>query len=183
MTEEAREMTRTGRQRQSTWRTAGGRLAAVALVMGGMAALAFAPSTAGAATTQTTASEISTVKNSKVGTILVAGNTVYILKPSKTACDAKCLKVWPPVVLPDGVTTPTAGTGVDESKLGTMSGADGALQITYDGKPLYWFSKDKAAGQVKGNITDKWGKWAAVVTKKSSSGSGGSTPGTGGNAF
>jgi hypothetical protein len=65
--------------------------------------------------------------------------------------------------------------------------ADGALQITYDGKPLYWFAKDKAAGDVKGNVHDKWGKWSTVVTVKSSSGSSGGTgttdAGTGGTAF
>ena len=101
--------------------------------------------------------------------MLVSGNTVYTLKPSKTACDAKCLKARPPVLLPDGVTSPTAGTGVDASKLGTMATADGAMQITYAGKPLYWFAKDKAPGQVHGNVTDKWGKWATVVTAKTGS--------------
>ena len=76
------------------------------------------------------------------------------------------------MLLPQGVTTATAGTGVDASKLGTVAAADGALQVTYSGKPLYWFSKDKAPGQVHGNVTDKWGKWSTVVTAKSSSGSG-----------
>jgi predicted lipoprotein with Yx(FWY)xxD motif len=176
-------MERTSRPRESTWRTSVGRIAAVALAIGGLSALAFAPSTAAAATGPTTASDISTAKNAKLGTILVSGNTVYTLKPSKTACDAKCLKIWLPVLLPDGVTTATAGTGVDESKLGTVATDGGALQVTYAGKALYWFSKDKAAGQVHGNLTDKWGKWSTVVTKKSSSGSGDSNAGTGGTAF
>ena len=111
---------------------------------------------AAAAPTQTTATEIDTAKNAELGTYLTAGNTVYILKPSKTACTAKCLKAWPPVLLPAGVTAATAGTGVDSSKLGTVSTPSG-LQITYGGKALYWFVKDKAPGQVKGNIKDKWG--------------------------
>ncbi len=176
-------MKHTDRQRASTWRTSFGRIAAVALAVGGLSALAFAPSAAGAATSPTTATDVSTAKSAKLGTILVAGNTVYTLKPGKTACDAKCLKAWPPVLLPDGVTTATAGTGVDDSKLGTVTTDSGALQVTYDGKALYWFFKDKAAGQVHGNVTDKWGKWSTVVTKKSSSSSGGSNAGTGGTAF
>jgi predicted lipoprotein with Yx(FWY)xxD motif len=181
-------MKRTGAQRPSTWRTSLGRLArvaAAAVAVGGLSAVAVAPSTAGAATSPTTASVISTAKNAKLGTILVSdtGNAAYALKASKTACTAACLKIWPPVLLPEGVTTATAGTGVDASKLGTMAAAGGALQVTYFGKALYWYSKDKAPGQVRGNLTDKWGKWSTVVTKKSSSGSGGSNAGTGGVSF
>ena len=49
--------------------------------------------------------------------VLVAGDTpVYTLK-GKT-CNASCQKTQPPVLLPDGVSSATAGTGVDASKLG-----------------------------------------------------------------
>ena len=146
-----------------------GASAAAALALGALSALALAPSTATAATRSTTAGVISTVKNPKLGTILVAGNTVYALKPSRTACTAKCLKVWPPVLLPRGVMSATAGAGVDASKLGTVAAAHGALQVTYSGKRLYWFAKDKAHGQVHGNVKDKWGKWSTVVTAEESS--------------
>jgi predicted lipoprotein with Yx(FWY)xxD motif len=174
-------MQRTGLQRTSTWRASLARLAritATAMAVGGLSAVAVAPSTAGAATSQRTASVISTAKNAKLGTILMAGDTVYALKASKTACTAKCLKVWPPVLLPQGLMTATADTGVDASKLGTVAAANGALQVTYAGKALYWFTKDKAAAQVKGNVTDKWGKWYTMVTAKSSSGSNTTNPGS-----
>jgi len=140
---------------------------------------------ANTATSSRTASAISTAKKTKLGTFLVAdGNAVYTLKASKTACTAKCSKTWAPVLLPQGVTTATAGSGVDASKLGTVTAAGGALQVTYSGKALYWFSKDKAPGQVHGNVNDKWGKWSTVVTVKSSSGKK-SKPnaGTGGTSF
>ena len=179
-------MNRTGVQRASSWRGALVRVAAVAATVGGLSALALAPSTAGAVTTPKTATEISAVKNSKYGTILVADTTVYALKPSKTACAAACLKAWPPVLLPDGVTAPTAGTGVDATKLGTTTTAAGAMQITYSGKPLFWFAKDTAPGQVKGNVTDKWGKWYAVTTSgKATAGSGSNSTnaGSGGSGF
>ncbi len=177
-------MQRTDGQRAATRRTSRGRVAAAALVIGVLSAVAFAPGLAAAQTARTT-SEIATVKNAKLGTILVGdGSTVYALKPSKTACTTKCLKVWTPVELPAGVTTPTAGTGVDQAKLGTAAAADGALQVTYSGKPLYWFVKDKTAGQVKGNVTDKWGKWATIATAKAKA-KPGSDPnaGTGGSSF
>jgi predicted lipoprotein with Yx(FWY)xxD motif len=156
-------------QRASTLRGSVGRVAAAALALGALSALTLAPSTATAATRSTTARVISTVKNPKLGTILVAGNTVYALKPSRTACTAKCLRVWPPVLLPRGVMLATAGAGVDASKLGTVAAAHGALQVTYSGKRLYWFAKDKAHGQVHGNVKDKWGKWSTVVTAQESS--------------
>jgi predicted lipoprotein with Yx(FWY)xxD motif len=180
--EETKDMNHTDRHRQSTWRASLGRVAVVALSIGGLSASAFASATAAAAATPTTATKISTVKNSKLGTILVAGTTVYTLKPSKTACTAACQKFWRPVLLPKGVAKPTAGNGVDATKLGTVAAAGGALQATYGGKPLYWFSLDKGPGQVHGNMTNQWGKWSTVVVKKS-----GSVPstnaGTGGASF
>ena len=88
-------------------------------------------------------------------------------KPSKTSCgDEHCLKIWPALVLPAGVTAATAGSGVSAAKLGTTMRSGGVLQVTYGGKPLYYFVGDTSAGKVTGDITDKWGKWSAVVTKK-----------------
>lgn len=142
---------------------------------------------AASATSTRTASAIATAKTTKLGTFLVAdGNAVYTLKPSKKPCDtdAKCLKAWAPVLLPSGTTTATAGGGVDAAKLGTVAAAGGALQVTYSGKALYWFFKDKAPGQVKGNVKDKWGKWHTVVTVKSKARTKPKpNPGTGGSSF
>jgi predicted lipoprotein with Yx(FWY)xxD motif len=160
------------------------RLVAIAVAVAAMAAVGLAPGLAGATTrSQTTASEVTTEKNAKLGTILVAGNTVYTQKGK--ACTGACLKTWTPVVLPDGETAATAGSGVDESKLGTKTTASGATQITYGGKPLFWCTKDKAPGDVKGNVSDKFGKWSAVVVAKASGGGSTSTTnaGTGGAAF
>jgi predicted lipoprotein with Yx(FWY)xxD motif len=168
--------------RASMFRTRLRRIVAVALVGGGLFAFASTSDAALAATRPTTASVISTVKNAKLGTLLVSGTTVYALKPSSTACTAKCLKVWPPVLLPQGVMTATAGAGVDESKLGTTGAANGARQITYAGKRLYWFAKDEAPGQVKGNLTDKWGKWYTIQTSTSAA-TATTSPGNGGVGF
>ena len=160
-----------------------GRVAAAVLAVGALS-VAMAPGIAGAQGS-TTATTISTAKDAKLGTILVAGQTpVYTLK-SKKGCDAACLTARPPVLLPQGVTTPTAGTGVDASKLGTTTADGGSLQVTYSGKPLFWSSKDTGTGKPRGVGSDKFGKWALVVTKasSSSSGGGGGNPGTGGVSF
>jgi hypothetical protein len=75
----------------------------------------------------------------------------------------------------------TAGTGVDASKLGTKPAPNGALQITYAGKPLYWSTKDKSSSQLHGTGKTKFGTWAAVVIAKSSSGSNSPTTTNAGN--
>jgi predicted lipoprotein with Yx(FWY)xxD motif len=162
------------------------RVAGVILGVGSLSASASA--LAVGAADAATARVISTSKNSQFGTILVSGTALYTLKASATPCTAQCLKIWPEVLLPKGVTKAKAGAGVNAAKLGTVKRAHGALQVTYAGKPLYWFSGDTAAGQVGGNITDTWGKWTVAVTAKSTqsssgSGSGGSTAGSGGVSF
>ena len=39
---------------------------------------------------------------------------------------------------------------MNAAKLGTVRRANGTLQVTYSGKPLYWFAGDTAAGQATG---------------------------------
>jgi predicted lipoprotein with Yx(FWY)xxD motif len=165
------------------------RIAGVAFAVGGLTGSVALAGVANAATV----TKISTAKNATLGTILVSGKTVYTLQASSTPCTAMCLKFWPAVTLPKGVTKAQAGAGVNAAKLGTKKMSTGALQVTYGGKPLYFFVQDKSAGQVTGNVTDTWGKWSTVVTVKptsSSSGSGttapsggGSTAGSGGVSF
>ena len=143
------------------------RVAAVALTVGGLGALLSGGVSLAALTSHASKSVvISTIKTVKHGTILMDGRTVYTLRPSGVACHKACLAIWPEVLLPRGVTHATAGTGVNASKLGTVTRAGGARQVTYAGKALYWFSYDTARGQVKGNVADKWGRWSVVVVVK-----------------
>jgi predicted lipoprotein with Yx(FWY)xxD motif len=117
-----------------------------------------APSAAGGATVE--AKPVGTI-----GTVLVDGSngmTVYMfskdVKDSGTsACTGGCFSTWPPLTVPAGG-TPTAGAGVT-GKLGTITRADNqALQVTYNGLPLYHFSGDTAPGDSKGVYTS----WSAV---------------------
>ena len=131
--------------------------------------------------------EISTAKNAKLGTILVSddGNTVYTLKPSKTACTAECLKAWPPVLLPDGVTTATAGTGVDAVEAGhdarrrrrppgDLLRQAALLVLQGQGCGSGARKRDRQVGQV-GNGGDGEGLRAPARAAR--------TPGTGGTSF
>src|ERR1700733_16038582 len=145
-----RQMNHGAQDLSSTRKIPLGRLAGAIVALGGLSGLVVAEGTAGAATSVV----VSTTKTPSQGTILVSGKTVYTVKASKTACSTQCLKIWPALMLPKGVTKATAGTGVSASKLGTIKRSGGALQVTYSGKPLYYFVGDTAAGQVNGNITD-----------------------------
>jgi predicted lipoprotein with Yx(FWY)xxD motif len=182
--------------RASTHKVSLGRMAGAIVALSGLSGLVVADGTAGAATSVV----VSTTKNATFGTILVSGKTVYTVKASKMACTSQCVKIWPELLLPKGVTKAQAGPGVKAAKLGTVKRNGGALQVTYSGKPLYYFVGDTGAGQVNGNITDTWGKWSDVVTVKSAqassgsvssagsgsssgSGSGGTSAGTGGVSF
>lgn len=127
--------------------------------------------------------------DSPLGTILVDGKgmTLYLLtgdSPDASICSDACAKAWPPLTVTGNA---TAGTGVDASKLGTISRADGSTQVTYNGHPLYYFVKDQAAGDVNGQGIDKFGGiWYAVspsgdaITSSVSSGNaGGGSPASG----
>ena len=175
-------------KRESTHAIGLARVAGVMVAFGALGLSLVAADTAGAATGVV----VSTNKTAKQGTFLVSGKPLYTLKPSKTSCGSGCLKIWPPLVLPAGVTAATAGSGVSAAKLGTVTRSGGVHQVTYGGKPLYFFVGDTSAKKVTGDITDKWGKWSAVVTKTPSGSGSGSTAnsdagnssaGTGGASF
>ena len=156
-------MTTAPRRRTAVHPVPLGRAAALALSVAVMPAAALSLAAGGATSGRSTSARVvSSVENSRFGRILVSGRTVYTLTASHVACAATCLKYWPEVLLPAGVTHATAGPGVDASRLGTLP-RGGRRQITYAGRPLYWFVKDTAAGQVKGNVSDTWGRWSVVV--------------------
>ncbi|HEX4160866.1 MAG TPA: hypothetical protein VHZ05_00110 [Acidimicrobiales bacterium] len=142
-----------------------------ALALGTVSATALSEGTAGASGKQVTVS-VMTVGKTKV--LTANGKPLYFLKPSAVACGSACLKIWPALTVPAGVSGATAGKGVSSAKLGTTAGPKGLMQVTYGGQPVYWFAFDNVRGKVKGNITDTWGKWTDVVVAKSSSGSSGS---------
>jgi predicted lipoprotein with Yx(FWY)xxD motif len=126
-------------------------------------------STAAAATpapsTSSSGAAIATAKGS-AGAYLTAegGRAVYLWVADtgeKSVCSGACAKAWPPV---ETKGTPTAGSGVDASKLGTTKRSDGSEQVTYDGHPLYYFIADKSKGQTTGQGSDGFGaKWWLVA--------------------
>jgi predicted lipoprotein with Yx(FWY)xxD motif len=52
-------------------------------------------------------------------------------------CTGMCAKFWPPVLTTRAV---KAGPGVNQHMLGTLRRADGTIQVSYNGHPLYFFA-------------------------------------------
>jgi predicted lipoprotein with Yx(FWY)xxD motif len=91
------------------------------------------------------------------------GRALYLFQADKnrtSACSGACAAAWPP----DTVTgTPQAGSGVSQSLLGTITRADGTMQLTYDGHPLYYFTADAAGGTARGQGVKAFGaEWYVV---------------------
>jgi predicted lipoprotein with Yx(FWY)xxD motif len=110
-----------------------------------------APATA-APTTAAEAADGATVAvaNSKLGDILVDadGRTLYAFtkdKGDQSACSGDCASNWPALT-----GDATAGTGVQAGLLSAAMQADGNSQVTYGGKPLYYFAGDAKPGDTNG---------------------------------
>jgi predicted lipoprotein with Yx(FWY)xxD motif len=125
------------------------------------------PATAMPVATPTSAAEVDLGQNTALGSFLVdsAGKTLYVFTndtPGTSTCTGNCASTWPPL-LTNGA--PTTGTGVTASMLGTTTRADGSVQVTYNGWPLYYYSKDMAAGDTNGEgLFSKWYVMTAAGT-------------------
>ena len=104
---------------------------------------------------------------SDLGTFLTGrdGLTIYYFAadttPGVSVCEGDCLVAWPPVTVPPGNSV-AAGEGAP-GVLGLISGTDGSTQVTYDGRPLYYWQGDTEAGQTTGHgVNDIW--WVADVS-------------------
>ena len=98
-------------------------------------------------------------KNDTLGSFLVddKGMTLYLYTkdtPNTSNCYDKCATAWPPLLTTG---TPVAGDGVDASMFGTTTRKDGSTQVTYNGWPLYYYAKDKAAGDVTDRMLAAYG--------------------------
>jgi predicted lipoprotein with Yx(FWY)xxD motif len=70
-------------------------------------------------------------------------------------CTEDCAEAWPPFTVATDVDL-TAGTGVT-GELSTIEREDGAMQVTYNGAPLYFWQDDAAPGDTNGQgVGDVW---------------------------
>jgi predicted lipoprotein with Yx(FWY)xxD motif len=116
-----------------------------------------------------------------------AGRTLYVSDQEgggKALCSTSdCAAIWVPLTVSGQPTGPSSVSG----ELGTIRRADGAMQVSLNGKPLYTFSFDHAAGQATGDgKQDAFGgtsfTWHVATTSGASGGTPSQTP-AGGSGY
>ncbi|MGC6480697.1 MAG: di-heme oxidoredictase family protein [Porticoccaceae bacterium] len=64
-------------------------------------------------------------------------------------CYGGCASAWPPVYVTDDI-----ASGV--SNLDSITRSDGTLQVTYEGRPLYFYAGDQQPGERSGDSVSGW---------------------------
>jgi predicted lipoprotein with Yx(FWY)xxD motif len=78
----------------------------------------------------------------------------------KSNCYGECARLWPPVYT---TAKPRAGAGVKASLLGTTKRRDGRLQLTYAGRPLYYYAHEGPGQVLCHNVDLNGGIWKVVA--------------------
>jgi predicted lipoprotein with Yx(FWY)xxD motif len=100
------------------------------------------------------------VVKTRIGTVVVGpgGRTLYRFKNDKSApptsnCYGGCAIGFPPVI----EIGPVVLSGIDPKLLGRTTRADGKIQLTLGGWPLYRFNGENGPAQLKGEgVRNLW---------------------------
>jgi predicted lipoprotein with Yx(FWY)xxD motif len=130
-------------------------------ILAGLLTIAALTATADGATPAGTVS----AHASQYGTVLFDGRgfALYAFTKDprgKSVCNGDCAKAWPPYLVKS---KPAAAGGVRRTLLGTTRRADGTTQVTYAGRPLYYYIGDLKPGQILcQNVVEFGGTWLVV---------------------
>jgi predicted lipoprotein with Yx(FWY)xxD motif len=106
-----------------------------------------------------------TAHSSRFGSILFDGKGFVLYAFTKdprgrSVCSGACAAAWPPYLVSRA---PRAAAGVKGSLLGTTRRPGGKLQVTYGGRPLYYYEGDRRPGQILcQNVAEFGGLWLVV---------------------
>jgi predicted lipoprotein with Yx(FWY)xxD motif len=93
------------------------------------------------------------------------GFALYLFTHDRSAhstCYGSCAAAWPPYVVAKGLANPALGAPA--SLVGNVRRADGRLQVTYAGHPLYHYAGDHRPGQVLCQaVAEFGGTWYVVA--------------------
>jgi predicted lipoprotein with Yx(FWY)xxD motif len=106
-----------------------------------------------------------TVRSSSFGKVLFDGRgfVLYAFTRDRRAsrCYGACAKAWPPYFAPRGRLS--VGRGVNRALLGTVKRRNGRRQVTYAGRPLYYYVGDRRPGQILcQDVVEYGGRWLIV---------------------
>jgi predicted lipoprotein with Yx(FWY)xxD motif len=102
--------------------------------------------------------------DSQFGTIVGdgRGHAVYLFDredAKRSECYGDCARAWPPVLTKR---RPVAAKGVRKRLLGTTRRRGGKRQVTYDGRPLYYYVDDAPGRVLCHNVFEFGGRWLVV---------------------
>lgn len=106
-----------------------------------------------------------TVRTSAYGPILFdgRGHALYAFtrdpRGGRSTCYGACAKAWPPYVVRGRL---SAGSGARRSLLRTAPRRDGTSQVTYAGRPLYYYVGDGRLQVKCQNVDEFGGLWLVV---------------------
>ena len=138
---------------------------ALALTVAALAAAVAAPA---AMSTQNVASPTLQVKSSRFGKLLFDGRGFVLYAftrdkvGGKSTCYGDCAAAWPPYVLKG---KRSVARGLERSLLGTTKRRDGKFQVTYAGRPLYYYRGDTKPGYILcQDVFEYGGRWLVVAS-------------------
>ena len=104
------------------------------------------------------------LRDSQFGPVLFGGRerALYLFTRdprNRSRCQGACAEAWPPFYAKG---RPRAGPGVDRSLLGTFERRDGRRQVTYKGRPLYFYVDDPRGEVLCNDVFEFGGTWYAV---------------------
>jgi predicted lipoprotein with Yx(FWY)xxD motif len=123
----------------------------------------------GAAASTTGAGRAGTIvqaQTSSLGRLLTDGHgrTLYLFEadePNVSKLSAAGLSIWPPF---PATGKPQAESGALAARIGTITGANGKAQVTYDSHPLYYYVGDTKSGQTRGQGLKQFGaEWYVLA--------------------
>ena len=104
-------------------------------------------------------------RSSSYGRILFDGRGFVLYafthdRHGRSRCSGDCAKAWPPYLV---ARRPRAGSGAKGSLIGVVRRANGRLQATYAGRPLYYYVGDRKPGQILcQGVLEFGGYWRVV---------------------
>ncbi len=98
--------------------------------------------------------------NAALGSYLVASNAMTLYTYSgdtngTSNCTGTCAKNWPPYTVKDASVLANLEAGIN-GKSGTIMRSDGTMQVTYNGKPLYFYYRDQSPNDANGATVSGW---------------------------
>jgi predicted lipoprotein with Yx(FWY)xxD motif len=90
------------------------------------------------------------------------GQAVYVFdkeRAGRSECYGDCARAWPPVLTRG---RPVVGKGVRGRLLGTVRRRGGSRQVTYRGRPLYYYADDAPGRVLCHDVREFGGLWLVI---------------------